>query len=337
MKQYTLITLLILLAAQAFAQNDTLVMKNGDMMIGEIKELKQGVLKFETDYSDKDFTIGWNKVAEIYTTNTFVISLSDGGRINGIIKTDPTDSSQVLIIERGGMKSARRMDIVYLKEIENTFLGRFDASIGLGITITTENKLRQINTKSKLDYMGRFWRSYASLDLIRGVQRDTIRTRRTEVILGGQLLLKNSWFLSVTANFLQSDEQKYKLKSTTDFSGGNLIVNSNKLYFATSGGLAWTNEEFTDDTPTRNSLEGKLGIELNLFDIEDFRLFTNAFVFPGITERGRVRLDFKIDLKYDLPLDFYIQLGYTQNFDNQPAAGASKHFYKFDTTIGWEL
>ena len=109
------------------------------------------------------------------------------------------------------------------------------------------------------------------------------------------------------------------------------------MYLATSGGLAWTNEEFTDDTPIRKSLEGKLGYELNLFDIEDFSLLTNAFVFPSITEKRRVRLDFKIDLKYDLPWDFFIKLGYTHNFDNQPAAGASKHFYKFDTTIGWEL
>jgi hypothetical protein len=337
MKQYALITILILLAAQAFAQNDTLVMKNGDKLIGEIKELQQAVMKFETDYSDKDFTIEWDKVAEIYTTTTFVISLSDGDRINGIIKTDPTDSSRVLIFERGGMKSARRMDIVFLKGIEETFIGRFDASLGLGITITTESKLKSLDTRGNIAYTGRFWRSNASFDAIRSVQLDTIRTRRTEIIFGGQLLLENSWFLSASANFLQSDDQKYKLKSTTDFSGGNLIINTNKIYLAASGGLAWTNEEFTDDTPIRNSLEGKAGFELNLFDIEDFRLLTSAFVFPGITEKGRVRLDFKIDLKYDLPLDFYIQLGYTHNFDNQPATGASKHFYKFDTTIGWEL
>ena len=337
MRFFSYIFLLVLSACPIHAQIDTLVMMNGDKLLGEIKELQQGVMKMETDYSDKDFTIEWDKVAEIYTANTFVISLSDGRRINGTIQTDPTDSIKVLIIEPGGMQSARRMDIVFLKEIENTFWGRLDASIGLGITLTTENSLKQINSRGNIGYMGRFWRLNASLDLIRGVQRDTIRTRRTETSLVGQLLLQKSWFLALSANFLQSDEQKYRLKSTTDFSGGNLIINTNKIYLAASGGLAWTSEEFTDDTPVRNSLEGKAGFELNLFDIEDFSLLTNAFVFPSITEKERVRLDFKIDLKYDLPRDFYIKLGYTHNFDNQPAAGASKNFYKFDTTIGWEL
>ena len=35
--------------------------------------------------------------------------------------------------------SARRMDIVFLKQIENTFLGRLDASIGIGFDIAKAN------------------------------------------------------------------------------------------------------------------------------------------------------------------------------------------------------
>jgi len=328
---------MIICTLQVFAQKDTLVMKNGDMLVGDIKELSKAVMKMETDYSDADFTIEWNKVGEIYTHNIFIISLSDGRRINASFSTDPTDSSKVLIFDRSGILSVKRNDIVLLKEVGQSFLGRLDASIGLGLTITTENKLKQLNTRGNIGYTGRFWRSNASLDAIRGVQQDSVRIRRTDATVGGMLLLQGSWFLAVTANFLQSDEQRLQLRSTTDISGGNLIVNTNRIYLAASAGLAWTNEEFTDTTLDRNSMEGKGGFELNLFDIKDFSLLTNAYIYPSITQKGRVRLDFKIDLKYDLPLDFYIKLGYTHNFDNQAAAGASPHFFKFDTTIGWEL
>ncbi len=81
--------LLILLSLQAFAQNDTLVMKNGDELVGEIKELSTGVLVMETDYSDKDFRVEWDKVWKIRTHNIYVISLSDGRRVNGSLITDP--------------------------------------------------------------------------------------------------------------------------------------------------------------------------------------------------------------------------------------------------------
>jgi putative salt-induced outer membrane protein YdiY len=151
------------------------------------------------------------------------------------------------------------------------------------------------------------------------------------------LLLPKSWFLYISAKFLQSDEQKLDLRTTTNAGAGHFIVNTNKVYFSTQGGIVWLNEKFMDDTPIRNSLEASLGIELNLFDIEDFSLLTNAYLYPSITERGRTRLDFKIDLKYDLPKDFYIKLGYTHNFDNQPAAGASKHDFVLNATFGWEL
>ena len=62
-----------------------------------------------------------------------------------------------------------------------------------------------------------------------------------------------------------------------------------------------------------------------------------ASVFKSITEGGRTRADYKLDLKYDLPLDFYIGLGFTLNYDNQPVEGASESDYVFQTSFGWEL
>jgi hypothetical protein len=60
-------------------------------------------------------------------------------------------------------------------------------------------------------------------------------------------------------------------------------------------------------------------------------------LYPGFTEKGRLRADFKTDLKYDLPLDFYIKVGFTWNFDNQPATGSSEYDYVMQTGIGWSL
>jgi len=79
------------------------------------------------------------------------------------------------------------------------------------------------------------------------------------------------------------------------------------------------------------------GIELNLFDFEDFSLQANLSLYPNITDKGRIRSDFKVDLSYDLPYDFYIKLGFTHNFDNRSAGDVSKIDYNFSTTFGWEL
>ena len=110
------------------------------------------------------------------------------------------------------------------------------------------------------------------------------------------------------------------------------------MYFGSGIGLAWNKEKYTDPAVgNRNSLEGFLSAELNLFDVKDFSLLTNLTYYPSITEKNRHRLDYKLDLKYDLPLDFFIKLGVTYNFDNQPVEGASKDDYVFQATFGWEL
>lgn len=336
MRGYIIILFLILFSVQATAQTDTLVLKNGDVLVGDIKKLQTGVMIIETDYSDKDFNVEWNMVMEINTKNMYIISLSDGRRVNGSLMTDPTDSSMVMIIEPGGIMSVKRMDIVFFKEIENTFLGRLDASIDVGFDLAKANEFRQVTSRSYLAYLGRYWGSDASLDIVKSKQ-DSVQTNRVDGSVGTRLLLQKSWYLYVSAKFLQSDEQKLKLRSTTNAGAGKFFINTNKVYLGTQVGIAWTNENFMYDTPVRNSLEGALGLGINLFDIKDFSLLTNTILYPSITEKGRVRLDFKIDLKYDLPLDFYIKLGYTYNFDNKPAAGASTHDYVLNTAVGWEL
>ena len=334
----------ISLPSQLIAQNvvpkdnDSLVMNTGDLIVGEIKGLEKAVLTIETDYSDSDFKVEWDKVIYIHSDRTFLINLSGGQRINGSIISDPTDSSMVLILAGMSVTSSDFLDVVYLKPVEQDFLGRLNASIGIGVTLTKSNNLKQLTSRSSLGYIANAWSMDASLDAIYSRQDSVADTKRTDASIGGRLILQRSWFVFLSSDFLKDDDYKLKLRATTNTGLGKYIVQSNKMYFAGGLGVAWNNESFTDASlEPRNSLESFLGMELNMFDLEDFSLQTTLNILPSITERGRIRTDFKIDLKYDLPLDFFIKLGYTHNFDNQPVTNASKHVYMFQTTFGWEL
>ena len=306
-------------------------------MVGEIKTLQKGVITMETGYSDSDFKIEWNKVRQIYGEHAFIISLSDGTRLIGTLRSNPDDSSKVIIYEKGKVFPANIIDVVTMKAFKGNFVGRLSASLDLGLTLTKANNLRQFSARSNLGYQGRAWAADASFDAVRSLQDSIAATRRTDASIGGRVLFQKMWFYFLSVKFLQNDEQKLKLRSTTTSGIGHYFVTSNRVYFAGATGLAWNNELFTDGQPMQNSLEGFAGLELNLFDIEDFSLLTNISVYPGISQKGRLRADFKIDLKYDLPLDFYIKFGYTHNFDNQPATNGSKNDYVFQTTVGWEL
>src|SRR4051794_5975626 len=71
------------------AQNDSLVLKNGDIIVGEIKSMDRGVVIVETEYSKTDFSIEWSGVKEVYSKLFFMLNLTGGRKMNGTIQSTP--------------------------------------------------------------------------------------------------------------------------------------------------------------------------------------------------------------------------------------------------------
>lgn len=324
----------------SFAETDTLVTSNGDVLVGEIKSMQHGVLFMKTDYSDSDFEIEWEEVKELYTDRNFVVFLSTDKKYYGKIRSNRSDKTKVIIIENDNANEIITQigDIVYMDAVENDFISQLSIELDLGFTLIKANNLRQLSTRTNLGYLTTAWKADATLDVIWNTQDNAEQTKRAEADIGFQYFIVPVWFLFASGNFLQNDEQKLKLRSITSAGIGKYFIHTNHLYFGGKLGTAWTNESFTDSAGTNeNSFEGVAGLELNLFNVEDINLISTLIVYPSFTYTGRVRTDFKVDIKYDLPFDFYIRLGYTQNYDSKPVEGASKNDYVFQTTVGWEL
>jgi hypothetical protein len=83
------------------AQTDSLILKNGNTIVGEIKVMDKGVLTIETGYSKSDFTIEWSGIKEIYSNTIFLITLTDGRRIDGSVKST-ADGQKVNILSKEG-------------------------------------------------------------------------------------------------------------------------------------------------------------------------------------------------------------------------------------------
>jgi hypothetical protein len=329
---------LVALTGPGNAQNDTIWSRSGDMLIGEIKSLENGVLMFDAEYADQDFHIEWSEIRQLISERSFLIILTDGRRLNGNIFSHPGNMPRVRITNMSGVwVTGSLLDITSLTPVEKTFLGRLDASIELGFNLTKANNVRQFTTRSYLGYTADIWRTKGSLDVIRSSQDSVAPTKRTDGMLEASIFFNRSWFLSLSNNFLQNDEQLLKLRSTTNLSVGHLLINTHRAYWGVGIGSAYNFESFTSEDPVEKSIEALVATELNLFAYDDLSLNTSLRVYPSISVRRRVRSDIKFDLKYDLPLDFFIKLGFTHNYDNQPVEGASTGDYIIQTTFGWEL
>ncbi len=356
MKKILFITLLLAAISSIYAQTDSLVFSKSEVVIGEIKHMKLGVLKIETNYSENDFEIEWAGLKEIYSARTYIITLTNGERLIGTINTDPKNKSDIEIItqeseelkmnkfnfERVTIDSKKitlsKSDVVNIKPLDSGFWDQLNASIDLGYTFTKANNVKQFTLRSNLGYLTENWNASFSLDAVKNSQDSVETTERTDVNFGYSYFIGKNWFLTISASFLQNDEQKLKLRSNPKVGIGNYVLQTNHAYLDLQGGAAWNNETYTDATiEDRSNAEAYLGAELNLFDFGDLSLLTNIYGYKSIDESDRFRTDFKFDLKYDLPYDFYIKLGYTLNYDSEPVEGASESDYVLQTTFGWEL
>jgi len=317
--------------------NDTLVLVNNDVLVGELKKMDKSVVTFKTKYSDSDFKIKWHKVTELYSDRKFIISFDDGSRLTSSIHSNKNKQGKVIIDSGVNTLEEDLTDIVFLEPIGKNFLSRVTIDVDFGITVTKANNLKQLTSNLSATYLAYKWRADGYYKTVLSRQDSIADVNRMDGDIGVTYFLPNDWFIQTSAIFLSNDEQKLSLRSTYKAGSGYYFIHNNKSYLGANAGLAYTTESYTDHLNGKESAELYIGIGFNRYDIGDLSVVTTAVLYPSLTENGRYRADFNFDMKYDLPLDLYIKMSLTYNYDNQPTQGASDSDYVFTTSFGWEF
>ena len=304
-------------------------------MVGEIKSMDQGVVVVSTDYSDSDFKIEWDEIHKIHTKTSFFITLTKGAKYYGTLKSISESRVNILTVDKKIVKCDLN-EIVYLSPLKKDFLDRLNASIDIGFSLTKANNLRQLTSRSTIGYRAEKWATNATLNAFGSTQDSVESIERGEGKINYIYVLPRVWYVITTISLASNTEQKLDLRINLQLGLGRFIIQTNSAYWGVNLGLNRNVEKYTSETADRDSWEGYLATELNLYDIGDLDLLTRIMAYPGITEKERFRADITLDTKYDLPYDFYIKIGLTINYDNRPAEGASETDYILHTGFGWE-
>ena len=333
MRRFVLILLLV--CRIAVCQTDTLIFLNGNHIYGEIEYMDRGVLDLDASYGDENFKIEWDKISEIYTESQFLVELSDGSKYFSRLAS--TADLRIKLYDTDTVyRICYKNEIVYLDSYKDDFGDRLSASIELGLDMAQAKNLNQLSTRSTVGYSSEKWSVDASLNSLRSRQDDTDPIERSDGEMNYRYVLPFRWYTIATASILRNTEQRLDKRVNTQLGFGNFLIRTNKAYWGLKAGGNHNIEIYSNDTENRDSWEAFVGIELNLFDIGDLNLLLVSNAYPGITEKKRFRSDTNLDVKYDLPLDFFIRLGVSFNYDNKPANNASETDYVIRTGIGWE-
>ncbi len=332
------ITLLgfILFAFVGLKAQDTLITSDNTTLIGEIKSMDRGVLVMETDFSDDDFTITWLKVKKVSSQRDFRVIVTGEERLYGTILFE--NGKLTIHDDEKGDRSVDVSDIVYIKQVdEGSVLDLINLSLDVGYSYTNANNLEQLNGSLTADYTRNKWGVNLYATTVKSVQTGVDNVMRNTGGLGFTVFLKHGFFGDLGASYYSNTEQSMDLRSNYNLSLGKFIFRTNRQYLNATIGAAFLNENYSDTLVDRNSYEGKFGIEYNMFDMGDLNVFTSINLFPSFTEAGRMRTEYKLDVKLDLPRDFYIKGSLHYNYDNKPAEGVSFDDYVYTFGVGWEL
>ncbi len=329
---------LFLFSVSTLTAQDTLYTTSGDVLVGEIQALQRNVLTFDTDYADSDFKVEWGNVAGLVSTTQLIIYTTNGQRYRGYLAYKESEKGVVLFSGEGNVDAINISDIVQISTLSSGFLDRIYISIGAGYSYSKANNVRQLSMTGKVNYRADKWRLSSGFNSIVTNQDDVEPTHRSEANIDYNRDILGNAFAFAGMEFLKSSEQNLDLRTTSKLGMGYYFVRKNGLMFQGGIGMANANETYgAPDNKTENSFEGLGALEFDAYDIGDFSFRAKFTAFPSFSNKGRVRLNSDVSLKYDLPLDFYIKASVVHNFDSKPLVeDVDKTDYVFQTSIGWE-
>jgi hypothetical protein len=321
-------------AGPLYAQTpDVVITTTGDKLVGEIIRVEKDVLTFSTGYSDADFKIEWDKVASIESSRQFVVETFDGQRLSGSLVTDPNTKAAVQIAGT----SVRLTQVSALQPVERSFWGRFDAALDFGYSMTKTNSATQLSLGSNLSYRDVNHYDVLFANVFSSTQANAPDTQRWDLGNDFRRFFGSRWYANTTQDFLNSEEQGLDLRTTIGGGGGRYLLRSASQHLAVGGGLAWTNENYTDEVPTKDSLEAYFSTEFMTEKLKITDFITRFTYYPSLTVDDRYRIAYRFDFDFNLPGDWYFRVGFFDNYDSQPADGFSQNDYGWSNTFGFKF
>jgi len=321
-------------AAVAAAQADVVTTTTGERLVGEIIRVEKDVLTLSTGYSDSDFKIEWDKVASLESDRQFLVETFAGMRLTGPMKIDPATKASVKV----GDVTVPLGEVSVLQPLERSFWARFDTGLDFGYSMTQANSATQLTLGGNLLYRDKQVIDTVLVNVFKSTQSNAPDTQRWDLGNDFRYLLGERWYANTTQDFLNSDEQGLDLRTTIGGGGGRYILRSASQHLALGGGLAWTNEDYTDPlVPTKDSGEAYIGAEFMTEKLKVTDLVTRFTYYPSLTIDDRYRINYKFDLDFNLPGDWYFRVGLFENFDSLPPPGLSRNDYGWSNAFGFKF
>lgn len=342
-KRYALIALMLLFACPLFGKrkDDVVIMTNGDKFTGEIKALQYGELIFKSDYMKDSVSLDWKRVKSLESKDIFIVSLTNGKRLTGLIGKDGTsaeDSKDVTIVAGGAAVEVTTAEVIAIGQREASFWNQLTGSIDYGFGFASGNK--QTNSSLGADVAFRTTKNSVQLATTSqfGSQTNAKNTNRFTFDSQYARLLTQKWLAAGLFSLLRSNQQDLTLRSTYGGGFGRKLVQTDRTSLTVLGGAAFSHESYIPEPgtePIHNNAESLLGLTFSTFRFKTLNLRSQTLLFPSLSDPGRLRVSSQSGLRIELIRNFNWNFDLYENYDSRPPTSAPKNDLGITTSVGW--
>lgn len=315
-------------------KTDVVVLKRGDAITGEVRELNHASLTYKTDDMGT-VNIEWEKIAHVTSQHFFEVELTSGDKHYGRLAASDIPGELLVILTDTLTFDMRR--VVYMVRIKSSLWRRIDGYVDFGFDFVKANRVRRLNMAFEVAYRGTHWSSRLAGTSYFQRQEGTVDVSRNEYSLYIARLLSGRWNVLVGAGAAENSELGLDLRTTLGAGAIYDAMATNLHALSLIGALAYARENFTTGTEGQNTVQLELTADYALYKLQTPKadITGGLSVIPILNDLGRVRIDFDSRVAYELFKDFTVSLRFYDNFDSrQPATATSQNDYGLTFSFG---
>ena len=339
-------TLICLVAtpAPAAPKTDVVVLRNGNQITGEIKELSYGQLMLKTDDMGTVY-VEWDKIVSLQTTQLLQVELADGRRFFGAAPVFASTPATIRLLsgKAGETPVAVELSTSEVVRMATTFAEerwyqRLDGSVSAGYSYTQTNSLQVFSFAGEVGSRTNKRKWNIAIDNQTTTQATAAASERASLEATLERFMLNRYYREGAIQFSRNQELGLKLRSLVGATYGRYLLQRPGREWRAGGGLAASAEDSTDGSH-RKSLEAQLNSSLRVFRFDSPKVDVTAGVtlLPSLSDWGRVRGEVNVNARYELIHDLFFELTLNDSYDNTPSTGSQTNDWNVVTSIGYSF
>jgi len=334
-RPFLVAAIVLSVAAPVFAAKaDVIVLRNGDRLTGEAKQMSRGQLKLSTDDAGTVY-IEWDKIVAMTTASQYEVVATNGARYVGVLA--PASNTQLKVVANDGTETVLAfLDVVSFAPIKAGFLERIDGTLDVGGSYTKSSGVGQMTVDMDADYRRPSYEVFTNF--MSNVTRSSSETITQFTLRSGSVHFRDDgWIFSPFAYVARNVDLGLSLGAAAAFTAGRYVQRSNRSETLVACGAAAGKEELTDGR-TIGDFDAVVSIATSVFrhDYPKTAVDLSLLMFPELNRWGRVRANTNARLKRELFKDFIGAITVYDTFDGQPqVADVSRNDVGVTLSIGW--